>query len=121
MDNGDHSSANGLDAILRLKREIESLSEQQTETLKTATFLGMTSDEAKAYDARRVQITDLVRKLAQLTETRTPASASPSNIASPKPELILAQNDLDNLRSVATPVEPTSTTSPTPISRTPEP
>ena len=55
-----------VEAIHRLKQEIDKLSEQQNETLKTATFLGMTPDEATEYDDRREQITKLIQELALL-------------------------------------------------------
>ena len=65
---GDHYASHGHDAILRLKEEINRLTGQPTEASKMATFLGMTTAEAEAYDARRVQITQLVRTLAQLSK-----------------------------------------------------
>ena len=37
----DDFTSDDQDAILRLKQEINRLTEQQTEALKTATFLGM--------------------------------------------------------------------------------
>jgi len=40
-------------AIHKLKQDIDSLSEQQAEALKTATFVGMTSDEVIEYDKAR--------------------------------------------------------------------
>jgi Ribonuclease G/E len=40
------------EAIHRLKEEIDKLTNQQTEALKTATYLGMTTDEAKEYEQR---------------------------------------------------------------------
>lgn len=82
----DHYASHGHDAILRLKEEINRLTEQQTEALKMATFLGMTTAEAEAYDARRVQITQLVRKLAQLSKGEPSNGASPSTIPNVNPE-----------------------------------
>jgi hypothetical protein len=56
-------------AIDRLKQEIERLTEQQSEALKTATYVGMTAAEARSYDARRQQITKLVEELTTLKES----------------------------------------------------
>jgi small ligand-binding sensory domain FIST len=53
-------------AIYRLKEEIHSLSEQQAEALKTATFVGMTSDEVIEYDRRGEKITEMIRQLKLL-------------------------------------------------------
>lgn len=53
-------------AIQRLQQEIDSLGQQQAEALKTATFVGMTSDEATEYDERGEKITELIRQLKLL-------------------------------------------------------
>jgi hypothetical protein len=53
-------------AIHRLKQDIDSLSEQQAEALKTATFVGMTPDELVEYDKRGEKITELIRQLTLL-------------------------------------------------------
>jgi hypothetical protein len=81
----DHYASRGHNA-LRLKEEINRLTEQQTEALKMASFLGMTTAEAKAYDPRRVQITQLVPKLAQLSKGEPSNGASPSTIPNVNPE-----------------------------------
>ena len=83
----DHYASHGHDVILRLKEEINRLTEQQTEALKMGTFLGMTTAEAEAYDARRVQITQLVRKLVQLSKGEPSNGASPSNIPNANPDV----------------------------------
>jgi hypothetical protein len=57
---------NTLDAIHRVKQEIDRLGEQQSEALKNATYVGMTAEEARQYDARRQQITKLVEELRLL-------------------------------------------------------
>ncbi len=54
----------------RLKEEIERLSEQQGEALKTAMFVGMTTDEAKEFDKRGNRITKLVKELAMVSKAR---------------------------------------------------
>ena len=57
-------------AIYKLKQDIHSLSEQQAEALKTATFLGMTSDEVIEYDKRGEKITKMIRRLTLLQKTQ---------------------------------------------------
>jgi Asp-tRNA(Asn)/Glu-tRNA(Gln) amidotransferase C subunit len=54
--------------VHRLKEEIGRLTKQQAEALQSATYLGMSPDEAKQYDARRAQILKLVEQLSQLEE-----------------------------------------------------
>ena len=56
--------------VQRLRNEIENLTHEQNEALKTATFVGMTAAEAKIYDARRRRITELVEKLRGLQNSR---------------------------------------------------
>ncbi len=55
-------------AIRSLRREFNMLAEQQIEALKTATFVGMTGEQAKEYDARQRRINDLANKLARLSK-----------------------------------------------------
>ena len=57
-------------AIRSLKEEIERLTEHQSEALKMAAFVGMTTDEAEEYDERHCRIVKLVQKLEALTEAR---------------------------------------------------
>lgn len=57
---------NVAESVRRLKGAIESLTQQQTEMLKTATFAGMTADESKKCDERRKLILNLVCELALL-------------------------------------------------------
>lgn len=57
------------EAIHRLKEEIDKLTEQQSEALKTATYLGMTTDEAKEYEQRRERILEYVQDLKMLEES----------------------------------------------------
>lgn len=54
---------NVLNTVQQLKAEIERLSDEQSTALKTATFVGMTPDEAKEYDERRKKITRLMEEL----------------------------------------------------------
>jgi hypothetical protein len=63
----DHSET--AETIHRLKEEIDKLTEQQTEALKMATYLGMTTDEAKEYEQRRDKILDYVKDLKMLEES----------------------------------------------------
>jgi hypothetical protein len=57
------------EAIHRLKEEIDKLTNQQTEALKTATYLGMTTDEVKEYEQRREKILEYVNDLKILEES----------------------------------------------------
>lgn len=58
------------EAIHRLKQEIDKLTVQQAEALHTATYVGMTPDEAREYDERRRQILKYVQDLAVLEESQ---------------------------------------------------
>ena len=58
-----YDTSDSVDAVERIRQEIEKLTEEQNEALKTATFVGMTASEAKIYDARRQRITELVERL----------------------------------------------------------
>ncbi|HEX3322867.1 MAG TPA: hypothetical protein VHR84_19320 [Terriglobales bacterium] len=49
-----------------LQKEISNLLDRQTDALKTATFLGMTREEARDYDDRRSRINHLIQKLYHL-------------------------------------------------------
>lgn len=53
-----------VNAVHRLKQEIDRLTDDQSRALKQAIYVGMTPDEAKEYDARRTRITELVQQLA---------------------------------------------------------
>jgi hypothetical protein len=57
-------------AIHRLKQDIDSLGEQQSEALKNATFVGMTPDEVIEYDKRGETRTELIRRLTLLQKTQ---------------------------------------------------
>jgi len=57
------------ETIHRLKEEIDKLTEQQSAALKAATYLGMTTDEAKEYEQRRERILDYVKDLKILEES----------------------------------------------------
>ena len=52
----------------RVKGKIDTLTEQQSDALKRAIYLGMTTDEAKKYDERQRQITELVQELTLLEQ-----------------------------------------------------
>lgn len=58
-----------LQMIHRLKEEIDRLTAEQDEALKTATYLGMTTDEAKEYEERRNLILQLVTDLEMLEKS----------------------------------------------------
>jgi hypothetical protein len=57
-------------AVQQLKREIDRLTQVQADALKSATFIGMTPDEAKEYDERRQKIRELVKELALLEKAQ---------------------------------------------------
>jgi hypothetical protein len=57
-------------AIYKIKEDIDSLSEQQAEALKTATFVGMTPDEIIEYDKRSEKMTEMIRQLTLLQKTQ---------------------------------------------------
>jgi hypothetical protein len=54
----------------RIATEITQLSEEQTEAMCRATFLGMTLDEAKQYEERRRRIADLIEQLEMVAGRR---------------------------------------------------
>jgi hypothetical protein len=62
------SESETAEAVHRLKIEIDKLTEQQVESFRSATFIGMTSDEAKEYDQRRKRILRCVQDLKMLEE-----------------------------------------------------
>jgi hypothetical protein len=51
-----------------LREEVMSLTEQQSEALKDAIYLGMTPAQAKAYDERRKRITRLMQDISVLQQ-----------------------------------------------------
>jgi len=57
-------------AVNRVKEEIDRLTEQQSQALKHATFVGMTPEEAQEYDNRRSQITTLLQQLEALQKAQ---------------------------------------------------
>jgi hypothetical protein len=58
------------DIIQRLRQQIDALTLEQADALKRATYLGMTPDEAKAYDARRIKITELMGQLVEIRQAQ---------------------------------------------------
>jgi hypothetical protein len=59
-----------VEAVHRLKQEIDRLTEQRPKALKQAIYFGMMPDEAKEYDQRRTSITQLVQELGTLEKTQ---------------------------------------------------
>ena len=55
----------------RLRKQIDELTHEQINALKQATYVGMTPDDAKAYDARRIKITSLTQQLAEVRQAQT--------------------------------------------------
>jgi len=53
-------------AVKRLHTELQRLTEEQDDAIKTATYIGMTPDEAKAYDGLRTTVLNLTEQLRQL-------------------------------------------------------
>ena len=54
--------------IASLRQQIDTLTQEQADALKRATYLGMTPDEAKVYDARRVKITELMGQFVEIRQ-----------------------------------------------------
>ena len=54
----------------RLRNQIDELTREQIDALKKATYVGMTPDDAKAYDARRIKITSLTQQLAEMRQAQ---------------------------------------------------
>jgi hypothetical protein len=54
-------------SVRRLKQEIDELTLQQSNALKSAIYVGMTPDEAKDYDARRSRIMQLAEQLRHIS------------------------------------------------------
>jgi hypothetical protein len=63
-------SSRTTETVQKLKREIDRLTVIQAKALKTATFGGMTPEEAKEYDNRREEILKLVERLAMLEKSQ---------------------------------------------------
>lgn len=59
-------SSEAIKTIERIKSEIETLRQQHLEALKAATYLGMTREQEKVLEERRVKITKLMRELTEL-------------------------------------------------------
>jgi hypothetical protein len=55
-----------VDTIQGIRREIENLRQELSNALMTATYVGMTAEEAKTYDARRQRLTALIERLREL-------------------------------------------------------
>jgi hypothetical protein len=58
--------------LQHLTCEISRISEQQTEALWTAAFVGMTEEQAREYQQRRNRLAELVHELAALTAQNLP-------------------------------------------------
>ena len=58
-----------VETIHQLKEEIDKLTEQQSEALNLAIYVGMTPDEAAEYDERRGRILQYVQDLKTLEES----------------------------------------------------
>ncbi len=67
MKNGSSQPQDQPQSFDQLKKEIDLLFSQQQEALRRATYLGMTPEEAKEVDERRVRIKALVEQMFGLT------------------------------------------------------
>ena len=61
-----------LTVLQRLTSEISRISEQQTDALWLAAFVGMREEEAWEYQRRRKKLAELVGELAVLTSQKLP-------------------------------------------------
>jgi hypothetical protein len=59
----EDKTADTLSAVDRIREEIDRLTREQTEALKSATFVGLTTEDAKVLYRRRLRITELMREL----------------------------------------------------------
>lgn len=75
MNSYDHSTA--VEGTTGIRQEIDALKQQLDDALKTATFVGMTLDEAKTYDALRQRLTFLIEQLREIK----PCKEEPEPIA----------------------------------------
>jgi hypothetical protein len=53
-----------------MQREINDLLDRQADALQSATFLGMTDEEALEYADRRTRIKELIKELFQFDRTQ---------------------------------------------------
>jgi hypothetical protein len=69
MESRDRSnSSDTVEAVHRVREEIAKLTEQHSEALRMATYVGMTPNEANVIDERRARILSLVHELAVLED-----------------------------------------------------
>jgi hypothetical protein len=61
-----YDTPQSVDTIQGIRREIETLRQELSNALMTATYVGMTAEEAKTYDARRQRLTALIERLREL-------------------------------------------------------
>ena len=68
---GSHLSADCTSkSVHRIKQEIDRLKDELADALKSAIYLGMSTEQAKAYDERRNRITRLMQELQALTRAQ---------------------------------------------------
>jgi len=60
--------SDAVSALQHLKQKIQLLTEEQSKALKSATYLGITPDQAKQYDERRKEITELMQEFLRLQQ-----------------------------------------------------
>jgi hypothetical protein len=61
-----YDTSKSVDTIQGIRQEIENLRQELTDALERATYVGMTAQEAKIYDARRQRLTALIERLREL-------------------------------------------------------
>lgn len=66
---GPSSPSDRLAEMHRLRHQIEQLTQQQTEALNAAVYVGMSPAEVTAYDDRHSQIVGLMQQLAELEKS----------------------------------------------------
>lgn len=64
------------ESVHLIKQEIDRLKEELSAALKSAIYLGMSPQQAKAYDKRRNRITKLLQEVQALTRSSLPAKNS---------------------------------------------
>lgn len=57
------------ETILRLRSQIDELTQRQAEALQSAIFVGMSPEQARQYDERRARISALVEQLSSLQKS----------------------------------------------------
>lgn len=54
--------------IRSLREQILTLSDEQNESLRSATFVGMSAEEGKEFDTRQGRLIELIKRLAEIDQ-----------------------------------------------------